>query len=155
MGLPSLRTCSPLCSYGTVRHKGLRAVCLGWGRPWSPIGTDQRTEMQQAATDPPPWPRFSCAPTEVPETAPTPTLPPTQAQCLHTKHLLLAQWQPARFFEGQFGTEPQTSPFQNRILACPLVKFLHSACFCCCCCCCLKRNTKEGERMFHTELGCG
>lgn len=44
----------------------------------------------------------------------------------------------ARLFEGQLGKEPQTFLFQNRILACPLVKFLLSAHFHCF----FKRKTK-------------
>ena len=34
-----------------------------------------------------------------------------------------------KLFEGQVEKKTQTSLFQNRILACPLVKFLFSACF--------------------------
>lgn len=61
------------------------------------------------------WLRASCAPTEGPEIAPTQAA--TQS---------ISFW----LFEGRIEKEPQTSLFQNRILACPLVKLLFSARFC-------------------------
>lgn len=52
---------------------------------------------------------------------------PTQA---YTQNISFWLYTAARLFQGQLGKEPQTSLFQNRILACPLVKFLFSARFC-------------------------
>lgn len=116
----------------------LQTMCWVGRRPWSPTGTAQRREMGQATPGAPPWLGLCCAPTEVPrEPPPKPahkTSPPSSTA--------------ARLFEGQLGIEPQTSLFQNRILAGLLVKFLISACCCFyCCCCCLKKN--------HPEPGCG
>ena len=47
--------------------------------------------------------------------------------------------------EGQVGKKPQIFLFQNRILACPLVKFLFSAHFCCCWFFLKEKNQREGR----------
>lgn len=113
VGLPKLRTHSLLiCSYTTVRHEGLQTVCPGRGRTLVTCGQSKGQGWRELHLYPRPRLRASCAPTEVPERAPTEA--GTQNK------------------EGQLGEEPHNSLFQDRILVCPLVKFLFSARFCFC-----------------------
>lgn len=105
----------------TVRRQGPQTVCLGWGRALvtcvhRPKGrdADSCTSAHHHGSGPPVHPS-KCQ--REPSPTPVHKTPPFASTV-------------ARLFEGQLGKEPQTSLFQNRILACSLVEFLFLACCC-------------------------
>lgn len=117
--------------------KAGRCVSGTGGGHWSLVGADQRAETMGSCTSirchtagPPAHPQeFQRQP------------PPKPAHYVSPGSTI------ARLFEGQVEKKTQTSLFQNRILACPLVKFLFSACFCCCF---FFKKTKQNQRQVYS-----
>lgn len=104
MGLPFLRAHSLLiCSYGTARHEGPQTVCSGCRGPGHLGVQTKGHRCRKLHLYPLPRLSASCAPTEVPGTAPGSTT--------------------ARLFEGHLGKSPRL-PFSKQNSCLPTGKVL-------------------------------